>query len=103
MRSSGTECICTRSRSDRSMGAMPPHRLSSLAVLAAAYGTLAPQAFANKALPDAALIQKLTGIKGTLDEKAGVYKVSAPRKDLKVNAGGVHITPPMGLTSWAAF
>jgi len=48
-------------------------------------------------------IQQLTGAKGKLDAKAGVFKVSAPRSDLKVTAAGVRITPPMGLTSWAAF
>jgi hypothetical protein len=57
--------------------------------------------------PPAALdqgrIEQLTGAKGKLDEKAGVFKVSAPRSDLKVTSAGVHITPPMGLTSWAAF
>jgi len=52
---------------------------------------------------DQARIEQLTGAKGKLDEKAGVFKVSAPRTDLKVTSGGVHITPPMGLTSWAAF
>ena len=31
---------------------------------------------------DTANIEKLTGIKGTFDEKEQVYKVSAPRKDL---------------------
>ena len=52
---------------------------------------------------DTASIEKLTGIKGTFDEKEQVYKVSAPRKDLQVISKTVHITPPMGLTSWAAF
>lgn len=52
---------------------------------------------------DTARIEVLTGAKGKLDEKAGVFKVSAPRTDLKVTAAGVHLTPPMGLTSWAAF
>lgn len=52
---------------------------------------------------DQARIEQLTGAKGKLDEKAGVFKVSAPRTDLKVVSSGVHITPPMGLTSWAAF
>ena len=48
-------------------------------------------------------IEQLTGAKGKLDEKEGVFKVSVPRVDLKVVAGGVHLTPPMGLTTWAAF
>jgi hypothetical protein len=52
---------------------------------------------------DTARIEELTGAKGALDEKEGVFKVSVPRSDLSVTAGGVHITPPLGLTSWAAF
>ncbi len=52
---------------------------------------------------NAAQIEQLTGAKGKLDEKEGVFKVSVPRSDLKVVAGGVHLTPPMGLTTWAAF
>jgi hypothetical protein len=52
---------------------------------------------------DTAQIDKLTGLKGKLDEKEQVYKVSAPRSDLKVLSRTVRITPPMGLTSWAAF
>lgn len=52
---------------------------------------------------DTALIEQLTGAKGKLDEKDVVFKVLVPRSDLKVTAAGVHLTPPMGLTSWAAF
>jgi hypothetical protein len=26
-----------------------------------------------------------------------------PRTDLRLSVAGVHVTPPMGLTSWAAF
>ena len=52
---------------------------------------------------DGAKIEQLTGAKGTLDQKEGVFKVSVARADLKVVAGGVHLTPPMGLTTWAAF
>jgi hypothetical protein len=52
---------------------------------------------------DGAKIDQLTGAKGKLDEKEGVYKVSVPRADLKVVAAGVHLSPPMGLTTWAAF
>jgi len=48
-------------------------------------------------------IETLTGAKGKLDEKEGVFKVSFPRSDLKVDSVGVKITPPMGLTVWAAF
>ena len=52
---------------------------------------------------DIARIERLTGAKGVLDEKEGVFKVSVPRTDLAVTAAGVRVTPPMGLTSWAAF
>jgi len=52
---------------------------------------------------DQAKIEQLTGAKGKLDEKAGVFKVSLPRSDLKVITAGVHVTPPLGLTCWAAF
>ena len=54
-------------------------------------------------VPDAARIEALTGAKGTLDRSEQAFKVSVPRTDLAVTAGGVRITPPMGLTSWAAF
>jgi hypothetical protein len=52
---------------------------------------------------DTAKIEKLTGSKGSFNEKEGVFKVSFPRTDLNVTAAGVHLTPPMGLTAWAAF
>src|SRR5437762_14251330 len=52
---------------------------------------------------DTASIEQLTGAKGKLDEKEGAFKVSVPRSDLTISAAGVHLTPPMGLTSWAAF
>ena len=48
-------------------------------------------------------IEDLTGAKGSFDEKEGVYKVSFPRSDLKIRTAGVTMTPPMGLTVWAAF
>jgi hypothetical protein len=53
--------------------------------------------------PDAGSIERLTGAKGTWNEKEGVFKVSVPRSDLAVSARGVRITPALGLTSWAAF
>jgi hypothetical protein len=64
---------------------------------------LAWSAVATAAPLDGAQIEQLTGAKGKLDEKEGVFKVAVPRADLKVVAGGVHLTPPMGLTTWAAF
>jgi hypothetical protein len=52
---------------------------------------------------DTAAIEQLTGAKGTLDAKEGVFKVSLPRADLAVTVGGARVTPPLGLTAWAAF
>jgi hypothetical protein len=75
-------------------------RLVVVAVLVLGGGAQAAPAAAKI---DGAQIEQLTGAKGKLDEKEGVYKVSVPRADLKVVAGGVHLTPPMGLTTWAAF
>src|SRR6185295_9162209 len=52
---------------------------------------------------DTAAIEELTGAKGALDAKEGVFKVSLARGDIKATAGGVRMTPPLGLTAWAAF
>ncbi len=52
---------------------------------------------------DTKAIEQLTGAAGQLDEGEAVFKVSVPRKDLSVVVAGVKMTPPMGLTSWAAF
>jgi Domain of Unknown Function (DUF1259) len=52
---------------------------------------------------DTGQIETLTGAKGSLNASEGVFKVSVPRSDLAVQAAGVRLTPPMGLTSWAAF
>jgi Domain of Unknown Function (DUF1259) len=59
--------------------------------------------FAGEARLDTAAIERLTGVKGELSEKEGVFKVSVPRIDLDVCIAGVKMTPPLGLTSWAAF
>lgn len=67
-----------------------------------AVGTVRAQSSPEHAL-DTTRIEKLTGAQGTLDAKERVFKVSVPRTDLLVSAAGVRITPPMGLTSWAAF
>ncbi|MBO9539076.1 DUF1259 domain-containing protein [bacterium] len=52
---------------------------------------------------DTATIERLSGAKGTLNKQEKAFKVSVPRSDLKVTTAGVRMTPPMGLTSWAAF
>ena len=52
---------------------------------------------------DTARIDELTGLKGKLNEQENVYKVSAPRTDLKISVDKWEMPPFMGLTSWAAF
>ena len=54
-------------------------------------------------VPDGAKIDQLTGLKGKLNEKEGVYKVTQPRNDIKVTVDGLQMPAFMGLTSWAAF
>ena len=63
----------------------------------------APAIAAESTKLDTAKIEELTGVEGKLDEREGAFKVSVPRSDLSVTAAGVRLTPPMGLTSWAAF
>jgi hypothetical protein len=52
---------------------------------------------------DNAKIEAATGLKGAFNEAEGVFKVSAPRTDVKVSVDGWQMPPFMGLTSWAAF
>src|SRR6266567_3211814 len=52
---------------------------------------------------NAARIDELTGLKGKMNEKEGVYKVTFPRDDVKVVVDGWKMPPFMGLGTWAAF
>jgi hypothetical protein len=52
---------------------------------------------------DGAKIDELTGLKGKLMEKEGVYKVTFPRSDVKMAVDGWTMPPFMGLGTWAAF
>src|SRR6266700_2808239 len=57
----------------------------------------------NGAALDTNQIEQLTGLKGTMNKEEGVFKVSAPRNDVKVAVDGWTMPPFMGLASWAAF
>src|SRR5947209_18791559 len=48
-------------------------------------------------------IDELTGVKGKLTEKEGVYKITVPRADVPVSVEGWKMAPFMGLGTWAAF
>src|SRR5437763_7827910 len=50
-----------------------------------------------------ARIDELTGLKGKMNEREGVYKVTFPRNDVKVVVDGWTMPPFMGLGTWAAF
>jgi len=67
-----------------------------------ALSLVAVPAFAKNGL-DTARIEQLTGLKGKWNEKEGVFKVEMPRSDLAITAAGAKLTPPLGLTAWAAF
>lgn len=58
---------------------------------------------AAEAKLDTGKIEQLTGVKGELSEKEGVFTVRAPRSDLQVTTAGVKMNAAMGLTSYAAF
>lgn len=48
-------------------------------------------------------IEQLTGLKGKLNEKENVFKVSYPRMDIDLTVAGAKVTPPFGTTAWVAF
>jgi hypothetical protein len=79
--------------------------LTIIALVVAAVTTLwhPVMSLAGEKTLDTATIERLTGVKGELSEKEGVFKVSVPRNDLDISVAGVKMTPPLGLTSWAAF
>ena len=74
--------------------------MKKLFILAA---ILAATSLSALAALDTAKIDNLTGLKGKLNEKEGVYKVTFPRDDVKVLVDGWTMPPFMGLGTWAAF
>lgn len=58
---------------------------------------------AASAAIDTNRIEQITGIKGTWNAAEGVFKVSAPRNDIKIAVDGWTMPPFMGLTTWAGF
>ena len=62
---------------------------------------LAP--ISNAAELNFARVDELTGLKGKLNEREGVYKITFPRADVPVSIDGWKMPPFMGLGTWAAF
>jgi len=79
------------------------NKLAALTLLLMSNSWTGPAAWAETQTVDTAKIEQLTGLEGKLNDKEGAFKVAVPRSDLKVTVAGVHMSPPMGLTSWAAF
>ncbi len=52
---------------------------------------------------DTAKIDQITGLKGKMNDKEDVYKVTFPRDDVQVTVDGWKMPPFMGLGTWAAF
>src|SRR5437667_274744 len=74
--------------------------MKKLFALAAIFAAMSLSALATL---DTAKIDNLTGLKGKLNEKEGVYKVTFPRDDVKIVIDGWTMPPFMGLGTWAAF
>src|SRR6267378_1825849 len=69
---------------------------TGLALIAFVYASVAADL-------NTARIDELTGLKGKMNEKEGVYKVTFPRDDVKIVVDGWSMPPFMGLGTWAAF
>ena len=76
--------------------------LATVALLCAALPFAADALSAEPGL-DTGRIEQLTELKGTLNEREGVFKVNFPRKDIQATVAGARMIPDMGLGAWAAF
>jgi hypothetical protein len=72
------------------------------AVVAACFCLVATASAQTRTL-DQSRIEQLTGLKGTLVESEGVFRVASPRTDVKVTVSGTPLSPFAGLTTWVAF
>lgn len=96
--------ICTLNRLDPETPMRTTQtRLSLMVLVIFASGCAHLDSQQHMPQANGAKIEALTGTKGTFDATEGVFKVSVPLSDLHVRVSGVKLTPPMGLTSWAAF
>src|SRR5262245_9010239 len=83
---------------------MPRHKEKAMnCMIAVTTILMAAAPHGQGAVLDTARIEQIAGAKGKLDRKEGVFKIGAPRTDASVTVGGVRLTPPSGLTPWAAF
>src|SRR5438067_1966429 len=88
--------VCSSSDTFSSHTIMKQVITTGLALIAFVYASVAADL-------NTARIDELTGLKGKMNEKEGVYKVTFPRNDVKVVVDGWTMPPFMGLGTWAAF
>ena len=75
----------------------------ALIVIVGTIGAFAAASEASAADLNGARIDELTGLKGKLNEKEGVYRVTFTRADVPVDIDGWKMPPFLGLGTWAAF
>ena len=92
--------VCARSHSRRRLRPVQGHTMKLTLCSTILLGFVS---IAFTADLDTRQIDELTGLKGKLNEKEGVYKVTFPRSDVKVVVDGWSMPPFMGLGTWAAF
>jgi hypothetical protein len=52
---------------------------------------------------DTGKVDELTGLRGKLNQKEGVYRITFPRDEVKITVAGWTMPPFVGLGTWAAF
>ncbi len=77
-------------------------QLSNSLILAAGILAATPH-YATSFPIDTGKIETITGLKGKLDAKEGVFKITSPRSDVKIKVDGWTFPPFMGATSWVAY
>jgi len=76
---------------------------SSCIALALFATVVTPCARAADPALDAAAIESITGLTGSMNKAENVFKVSKPRTDIKASVDRWALPPFMGITSYAAF
>lgn len=67
------------------------------------YNLAVISSFADDRFADSDKIEQITGIKGESSEKKSVFKITAPRTDVKVKVNDWTFPPFMGIASWISF
>jgi hypothetical protein len=76
---------------------------SSCFALALAAATFAAEVHSAGPALDTAVIESITGLRGSYSKSENVFKITKPRDDLKLTVDRWTLPSFMGITSWAAF